>query len=65
MYSILKFITFLKKLFNPFNNNIKVITHSNQQYLQWQGGSIISQLSLFRELSVSRSEYNFDNKRFF
>lgn len=54
-----------EKMSTFFNNNIKVITHSNQQYLQWQGGSIISQLSLFRELSLRRSEYNFDNKRFF
>ena len=48
-----------------FNNNIKVITHSNQQYLQWKGGSIISQLSLYRNLSVSKSDYNFNNKRIF
>ena len=48
-----------------FNNNIKVITHSNQQYLQWKGGSIISQLSLYKHLSVSKSDYNFNNKRIF
>ena len=48
-----------------FNKNIKVITNSNQQYLQWRGGSIISQLSLFRNLSVSKSDYNFNNKRIF
>ena len=48
-----------------FNNNIKVIAHSNQQYLQWKGGSIISQLSVLRNLSVNKNDYNFNNKRIF
>lgn len=45
------------------NKNIKVISHSNRQLLQWNGGSIISELSIFDDLSISRNEYHLDNKK--
>lgn len=39
------------------STKIKIIKQPNQHYLQWQGGSIISQLSIFNQLSVTKNDF--------
>ena len=45
------------------NKNIKVISYPDRQLLQWNGASIVSELSFFDNISISRNNYYFDNKK--
>lgn len=50
-------------LSSSLDRNVKVIHHPNQQYIEWMGGSIVSELSFFEDLSITRNDYLFDNKK--
>lgn len=45
-------------LLAPYTMKIKVVAPCERKYLAWLGGSVLSALNVFKEMSISRKDYD-------